>query len=135
MECMRGRYPYPVETVRHWYVAPIGGRSYDLEPGQVGLNRDALADNTDLVPFTDKVLISKLDEDNSWPLFMRRPFEVVALDKRSLDALSKSSNGEVVLPMEDKKQTTKISESLFVGEFVILNGVLSQRYPRRFRQS
>lgn len=132
---MRSRYPYPVETIRHWYVAPIGGKSRDLEPGQVGLNREALADNTDLVPFEDKVLISRLDDDKARPLFMKRFFEVVALDKKSSDALSKSPNGEVFLPLEDKSQMHNTSKLLTVGEFVILNGVLSQRYPRTFGQS
>ena len=131
---MKGRYPYPVETIRHWYVAPIGGLSNDLEPGQVGLNREALVDNTDLVPFADKVLISRLDEDCARPLFMKRFFEVVALDKKSLDALSKSPNGEVVLPMEDKGEAASVSHPFMVGELVILNGVLSQRSPRRIRQ-
>ncbi len=135
IENMRGRYPYPVETIRHWYIAPIGGLSYDLEPGQVGLNREALADNTDLLPFADKVLISRLDEDRSRPLFIKRFFDVVALDKSSLDALSKSSKGEVVLPAEDNGQITNIPDPLRIGEFIILNGVISQRYPRRFGRS
>ncbi len=132
---MRSRYPYPIETLRHWYVAPIGGCSFDLEPGQVGLNRDALTDNTDLVPFADKVSISRLDGDKTRPLFIKRYFEVIALDRRSLDALSKSPNGEIVLPLDDLKQKTGHSEPLNIGEFVVLNGVLSQRYPRGYGRS
>lgn len=129
---MKSRYPYPVETLRHWYVAPVGGQSPDLEPDQIGLNREALADNTDLVPFEDRVLLSKLDGGMQRPLFMKKYFQVVALDKKSIDALSKSPNGEVVLPMEGMAQRKGLSEPCAVGELVILNGVLSQRYPRGF---
>ena len=50
---MKAGYPYPIETLKHWYVAPIGGMSVDLKPGQIGLNKEALADNTDLVPYQE----------------------------------------------------------------------------------
>lgn len=129
---MKSRYPYPVETLKHWYVAPIGGQSPDLEQDQIGLNREALADNTDLVPFEDRVLLSKLDGGTQRPLFMKRFFQVVALDKKSVDALSKSPNGEVVLPQEGMAQRKGLGEPYAVGELVVLNGVLSQRYPRGF---
>lgn len=131
---MKSRYPYPVETLRHWYIAPIGGKSPDLEQDQIGLNREALADNTDLIPFEDRVVLSKLDGDGGTqrPLFMKRFFQVVALDKKSVDALSKSPNGEVVLPLEETAQRKGLCEPYKVGELVILNGVLSQRYPRGF---
>ncbi len=129
---MKSRYPYPVETLKHWYVAPIGGQSPDLEQDQIGLNREALADNTDLVPFEDRVLLSKLDGGTPRPLFMKKFFQVVALDKKSVDALSKSPNGEVVLPLEGMAQRKGLCEPYAVGELVVLNGVLSQRYPRGF---
>jgi hypothetical protein len=129
---MKGRYPYPVEAIRHWYIAPIGGQSLDLEQDQLGLNRDALANNTDLIPFEDKVSISRLDGCGCCPrpLFMKRFFQVVALDGKSKDALSKSPNGEVVLPSNQGKPKGKASEPFVIGELVVLNGVLSQRYPR-----
>ena len=62
---MRAGYPYPIETLKHWFVTPIGGQSKDLKPGQIGLNREALADNTDLVPYQDRVSLSMLDEMRS----------------------------------------------------------------------
>jgi hypothetical protein len=137
---MRCRYPYPVEAIRHWYIAPVGGQSPDLEPNQIGLNREALAGNTDLVPFEDRVSISRLDGGigSPRPLFMKKFFQIVALDRKSKDALSKSPNGEVVLPVEvalpvdEEKLKNKVSEPFMIGELVILNGVLSQRYPRGF---
>lgn len=131
---MKSRYPFPVETLRHWYVTPIGGQSPDLEQGQIGLNREALADNTDLVPFEDRVSISRLDGGGCCPrpLFMKRFFQVVALDRKSKDALSKSPKGEVVLPKDEGKPKSEVSETFVIGELVVLNGVLSQRYPRGF---
>ncbi len=137
---MRSRYHYPVEAIRHWYITPVGGKSPDLEPDQIGLNRDALANNTDLVPFEDRVSISRLDGEGGCPrpLFMKRFFQIVALDGKSKDALSKSPNGEVVLPVEvvlpidEGKLKNKAGEPFVVGELVVLNGVLSQRYPRGF---
>ncbi|MDM7912634.1 MAG: hypothetical protein QUS09_06000 [Methanotrichaceae archaeon] len=128
---MRCRYPYPIEAIRHWYIAPVGGQSPDLGPDQIGLNREALAGNTDLIPFEDRVSISRLDGGSSpRPLFMKKFFQIVALDRRSKDALSKSPNGEVVLPVDRGGLKNKAGESFVIGEMVILNGVLSQRYPR-----
>jgi hypothetical protein len=127
---MKAGYSYPIETLKHWYVAPIGGLSTDLKPGQIGLNREALADNTDLVPYQDRVSLSKLDGRGSRPLFAKKYFEVVPLDKACPDALSKSLNGEAVLAQQEVRHKNNFKEPFEVGEFVILNGVLSQRYPR-----
>ncbi len=124
-------YPYPVETLKHWYVTIVGGQSIDLKPNQVGVNRDALAKNTDIVPYEDSILISKL-EGKSMPLFTKRYFTVVPLDEASPDASSKSPKGEVVLPVQDRKQRDCFLEPLEVGEPVILNNVLSQRYHYGF---
>lgn len=103
---MRAGYTYPIETLRHWYVTPIGGQSKDLKPGQIGPNRVALANNTDLVPYQDRVSLSKLDGMRSLPLFAKKYFDVVPLGKSYSDALSKSLNGEAVLP---HKRLRKVS--------------------------
>jgi len=133
---MRASYPYPIETLRHWYVTPIGGQSIDLNPGQIGLNREALAENTDLVPYQDRVSLSKLDGTGSQPLFVKKYFEVVPLNKACPDALSKSLKGEAVLPQQQEVNHKKGLKELFqVGEFVVMNGVLSQRYPREYEGS
>ncbi|MDM7934997.1 MAG: hypothetical protein QUS08_06360 [Methanothrix sp.] len=126
---MKAGYPYPIEALRHWYIAPIGGVSNDLEPGQIGVNREALADNTDLVPYQDRVSLSRLDGGLSRPLFAKKYFEVVPLDDRSPDALSKSMMGEAVLPVREAQRRGAL-ETFKVGDLVVMNGVLSQRYPR-----
>ncbi len=121
-------YPYPVETLKHWYVTVVGGQSADLKPDQIGVNLKALAENTDIVPYKDTVLISKL-EGRGTPLLTRKYFTVVPLDEAAPDALSKSPIGEVVFPAQDRKEW--FLEPIKIGESVILNNVLSQRYPNR----
>ena len=51
-------YPYPVETLKHWYVTVVGGKSADLKPNQIGVNLEALAENTDIVPFKEEIFHS-----------------------------------------------------------------------------
>lgn len=133
---MKASYPYPIETLKHWYITPLGGQSKDLKPGQVGLNGEALAGNTDLVPYQDRVSISKLDGGGSVPLFAKKYFEVVPLDKSSPDALSRSPNGEAVFPCGGSAGLKDDSTVRFlVGEIIVLNGVISQRFPREYASS
>ncbi len=116
-------YPYPVETLKHWYVTVVGGQSFDLKPNQIGVNKEALAENTDIVPYEDSVLISKL-EGRRTPIVTKKYFTVVPLDTALPDASSKSPNGEVVLPVPDIKQRKLCAFE--VGDQVILNNVLRQ---------
>ena len=125
-------YPYPVETLKHWYVTIIGGQSLDLKANQIGVNKEALAENTDIVPYEDSVLISKLEGGKTRPLLVKSYYTVVPLDENSPDASIKSPNGEVVLPVLDRKQKSWFLEPLKVGEPVILNNVMSQRFPYGF---
>ncbi len=124
-------YPYPVETLKHWYVTIVGGQSAELEPNQIGVNKKALAVNTDIVPYEDSVLVSKLENNRPKPLFAKEYFTVVPLDETSPDASSKSPIGELVLPVLEKKKRDWL-EPLRIGEPVILNNVLSQRFLRGF---
>lgn len=96
----KGDLPFPFETLRHRYVTVFGGRSDELGEAEVGINAQALAQNTELVPRQDKVLISILGPDRARPLYTQIPFEVVALDGRRPEALEKSLQGEAVLPRE-----------------------------------
>ncbi len=126
-------YPYPVETLKHWYVTVVGGESADLKPTQIGVNMEALAENTDIVPYKDTVLITKL-EGKITPVLTKKYFTVVPLDEKSPDASSKSPMGEVVLPVQEPGKDRKkewFLEPFEIGESVILNNVLSQRYPNR----
>src|SRR3989442_3125593 len=88
---------FPVETLRHWYVTPFGGMSVELEPFQVGINREALETNTSLDPSTDRVRVTVLGRVRR-PLVLDRFFEVVPLDERHPEALRRSPMGEAVFP-------------------------------------
>lgn len=89
--------PYPIETIRYWYVSPFGGRSDDLEEGQVGVNGTALARNTEIAP-EDRVSVAIVGGGPERPWYFRETFEVVALDERTPVAAALSPGGEVVLP-------------------------------------
>ncbi|MFQ6013773.1 MAG: hypothetical protein ACE5LS_09105 [Thermoplasmata archaeon] len=123
----QGDLPFPFETLRHRYVTPFGGRSEELLGGEVGINAQALAQNTELVPRQDKVLISILGPDRPRPLYTQRPFEIVALDERRPEALTKSSRGEAVLPKEAAWDILRRSlPGPARGERLVLNGVASR---------
>jgi len=104
--------PFPFETLRHWYVTPFGGHSRDLSFYQVGIRRDAIEANTELDPEVDRVRIGLLGQRNVRPYLIDHAFEIVPLDERRPDALSRSPAGEAVLPTGDK---------------VVINGVASKR--------
>src|SRR5207249_10684494 len=71
--------PYPVETLRYWYVSPFGGCSKDLARDQVGVDGAALARNTELTP-DDRIAVALPGQDPERPWFFQDTFEVVALD-------------------------------------------------------
>ena len=121
-------FPYPVETLKNWYVTIIGGQSGDLKPNQIGVNREALAENTDIMPY-ENVLISKL-EGRGEPLMTKKYFAVVPLDDASPDATSKSPLGELVLPVQDIEHGRLFPEPFEIGEMIVINNVLGQRYFR-----
>ena len=89
--------PFPFETLRHWYVAPFGGRSEDLGTNEVGVNGQALAQNTNLRA-QDAVTVGLVGSDPHRPWFLEERFSVVPLDVRTPEAAELSPRGEVVLP-------------------------------------
>jgi hypothetical protein len=127
--------PFPFETIRHWYVTPFGGRSRDLEPGQVGINAEALDQNTDLVPDEDRVLVSVLGKSTLRPLYTRQAFQVVALDTKRPDGLGKSPQGEAVLPEELAWEVVKRPYlQPRYGEPLVLNSVSSKVFGKDPRE-
>lgn len=115
----------PIEPVKDWYVTFFGGRSAELEPDQVGINKENL-EKTRLTPYVDRVYIRKLSESKRIPLYVRNSYEVVPLDEDMPDAFSKSPRGEAVLPEEQGIIRRSLIEKLKVKEPVILNNVLSR---------
>lgn len=129
-----GEKPYPQETLRYWYVTPFGGRSPDLSGDVVGINRSALEQNTDLIPQQDTVVIGILAQTNTRPVFFQRFFVVVGLDESTPDALSKSPNGEAVLPRDSWEFLRRPCLVEGMQATLILNGSASKLLgpdPRR----
>lgn len=116
---------YPVETLRHWYVTPYGGTSPELGLLQIGIRREALEANTTLDPAVDRVRVSIVGRARPRPLILDRFFEIVALDGRHPDALSRSRHGEAVFPEGDS--VVRRYEAPLPGDDVLLNGVITQR--------
>jgi hypothetical protein len=119
-------YPWPLETLRGWYVAPVGGYSRELSMNEIGINRQALFQNTELRPYLDRVIISKLEGGGILPLFMRQQFLVVPLTEVYPDAYSKSRAGEIVLPAGKKDRLMELK----IGEEVIINSAVNDLPPK-----
>jgi hypothetical protein len=94
-------FPYPIETLRHCYLSPFGGRSKELKGVQVGIRREALERNTSIDPTEDRVTLAVLGAPSSKPLYLHEYFEVVPLDETRPTALRLSPWGELVLPEEE----------------------------------
>ncbi|MBS1263524.1 MAG: hypothetical protein MAG715_00707 [Methanonatronarchaeales archaeon] len=92
-------YQFPMTVSRDWYVTRIGGHTADLEAGEVGINVEALVQNTELRG-GERVRIRPF-EDTPHPLFRRPVYEVVPVGGDLDDGVALSGNGEAVLPLED----------------------------------
>src|SRR5437867_11720899 len=91
--------PFPLETLRHWYVTPFGGHSRELSFYQVGIRRDAIEANTELDPRVDRVRIGLLGQRNVRPYLIDHAFQIVPLDARRPAALAHPPRGAPVLPL------------------------------------
>ena len=124
-----GELPYPIETLRFWYVSPFGGRSLDLASDQVGLNRQALAKNTELDP-EDRVAIGLPGSDPDRPWFFQEQFEIVPLDERH-KAANLSPSGEVVLPERAYDFVRRPDLQPRVGDAVVLKATAAKQLAVR----
>lgn len=114
--------PFPVETLRRWFVAPFGGRSEDLDTNEVGVNGLALVQNTDLRP-EDPVTVGLVGADPHRPWFLEERFAVVPLDMRKPEAVVLSPRGEIVLPEQPFDDVLRPHLQPEVGDAVVLKGV------------
>ena len=118
--------PFPLETLRHWYVTPFGGHSAELSFYQIGIRREALEANTELDPEVDRVRIGLLGQRNARPYLIDHPFEVVPLDDRRPEALARSPQGEAVLAEGDEVVRHPFPAAQ-PGDKVLINGVAAKR--------
>ncbi len=116
------RLPFPFETLRLCYVTKFGGVSRDLDRYQVGINSQALTDNTKLVE-TDCVAVGILGKGRPRPYFMEQLYEVMSLSSSTPDAFTKSFMGEAVFS-ENINLNRRPFDSLRKGQLIVLSGVL-----------
>lgn len=114
--------PFPIETLRHWYVAPFGGRSSELDANEVGVNRVALQRNTDLRP-EDPVTLGLVGGEGHPPWFLEERFSVVPLDLGKPEASVLSPRGEIVLPNPPFDFVRRPHLQPDIGDAVVLKGV------------
>ncbi len=114
----------PIQILQDQYVSLFGGWSEELDKNEIGLNRNSLS-NTDIHPYITRVLLRKFDSKSRLPLFFRKWFEVVPLDRETPDAYSKSPKGEVVLA-ESELDRAECS-GLRKGDLIVMNNVLGKK--------
>ena len=119
--------PFPIETLRFWYVSPFGGRSTELAADQVGVNRDALTRNTELRP-DDRVTVGLPGADPERPVFFVDTFVVVSLDATRPGAAELSPNGEVVLPDAVPESVGPSAHRLRLGDPLVLKGTAAIQF-------
>ena len=118
--------PYPIETIRFWYVSPFGGRSPELAADEVGVNGEALRRNTELES-RDRISVGVSGDDPGRPWFFQRSFEVVPLDARLPQAAGLSPQGEVVLPEGEFDFALRPDLQPRLGDAVVLKGTAAKR--------
>ncbi len=115
---------WPMETSRFAYLAPFGGFAEDLAQGHVGLNEQALYENTDLQP-GDHVTVQVFEDHRPIPLLVQPTFEVVPLGFETPDAFLHSTEGEAVLSVRDVDRRYVGLDRQTQDLRVVLNGVLA----------
>lgn len=121
-----GGLPWPVETTRHAYLTVLGGFSEELAEDAIGLHRQALEENTDLVP-GDRVTVTTVDGGQPVPYIKRHAYRLVPLDFETPDAFLHSTEGEAVLPSAVPREGHPGLEEARDGVEVVINGVLAAR--------
>jgi len=115
--------PYPLETLREVYRAPLGGSSKRLGDDQVGVSVYAFRkERLALTPYTDRVILY-IDGKRYVPLLSKN-FYVIPLkpDERPQDFM-KSLRGEIVIPDSLFQEMWDRGIRLEPGTPLILNGV------------
>lgn len=113
-----------LEALRYQYVVSFAG-FYGEFRGRllVGIEEKALQ-KTDLIPYIDRVTISRLEERT--PLFLREHFTVVPVNEEECDiddSVLQQELGIAVLP-----EDAVIRERLEIGDRIVLNAVLSKKF-------
>jgi hypothetical protein len=113
-----------LEALRHQYVVSFAGFYGEFQRRTlIGIEERTLK-KTDLIPYIDKVIISRL-EQHRVPFLLKEHFTVVPIDEEELDvdeSLLHQELGLAVLP-----ENANLHEKLEIGDKIILNAVLSKK--------
>lgn len=93
------RYQLPLAVSRDYYVTEVGGHTSELGSREIGINGEALRQNTSLET-GDLVRIRPFD-DRPHPVFRRDWYRVVAIEDVHEDGVALSRDGEAALPLEE----------------------------------
>ncbi len=89
----------------------------------VGIEEDVLK-KMDLVPYIDRITVSKFEEKNKMPAFLKEHLTVVPVSEEEFDideSLLQQELGLAVLP-----EDVNIYRKLEIGDKIVLNAVLSR---------
>lgn len=127
------RIPYPVKSLPDQYLSPFGGFSAELGKWEIGISREALLQNTSIVPFVDEVVLRKF-ESSGYPLIFKKPFSVVPLTESTPDARMKSVNGEVVLSEELLEKMPPYLRKVKIGDLLVISNLSKVSFRESLRQ-
>lgn len=118
-----------LEALRHQYVVSFAGFYGEFQgKSLVGVEEKVLA-KTDLVPYVDRVTISKLEKQSRVPAFLKEHFTVVPINEAEYnlkESLLQQELGFAVLP-----EKVSFHENLEIGDKIVLNAVLSRKFLMR----
>jgi len=106
-------YLYPVEVIADTYVSRVGGCSPELERGEIGININALTENTSLIAGESRARLKFFD--TTTPFFLRKKYRIVGLEEH-MEGYELSENGEVIFSEDEFRED-------FEGKEVIINAV------------
>ncbi|MGD2248738.1 MAG: hypothetical protein PVF58_10060 [Candidatus Methanofastidiosia archaeon] len=118
-----------LEAVRHQYVVSFAGFYGEFKNKTlVGIEEKVLK-KTDLIPYLDRVTISKFESQSRTPAYLREHFTVVPVNEREFSintSLLKQKLGLAFL-----SENVSLSESLEIGDKIVLNAVLAKKFLMR----
>jgi hypothetical protein len=116
----------------------IGGFSPELDRREVGINRDAIQYNTELVGYHDTVILRRVRGGKIKPFFMKRPYTLIPLDEQTPASVEKSRSGEVVLSEKllDELEKKNIIRNPYmtpcIGEEILINSTVTKLLNERW---
>ena len=114
-----------LEALRHQYVVSFAGFYGEFRGKKlVGIEEGVLR-KTDLIPYIDRIIVSRFEEQNKTPTFLKEHLTVVPISEEEFDideSLLQQELGLAVLP-----EDVNVCRKLEIGDKIVLNAVLSRK--------